>query len=130
MTKRAILITGCNGSIGRAICNRFKANGFGIIGLDRGEDQSNADCYIDEDLGEVVRNAETRNRVAGRIVSWLDSQQSGLAVLVNNAAVQNLGPVIDIDVSDFQKSLDVTDGFIEVHTLLAVTDQTVDFTLP
>jgi NAD(P)-dependent dehydrogenase (short-subunit alcohol dehydrogenase family) len=80
---KAALVTGAAGGIGAAICERLRADGFLVIGLDRLPSPA-ADMSVEIDLADLAALAE-----AGRQLC----DEHPVAALVHNAAVQHLGGV-------------------------------------
>jgi NAD(P)-dependent dehydrogenase (short-subunit alcohol dehydrogenase family) len=106
MNNRAAVITGSAGSIGRAMCEVFKAAGYKVIGLDiKDQDGVEADEWLHGDLIRFVSDAEYRYRVLGSIRSA--AGDSPIGVLCNNAAEQRLARTENVSMDDWQVSLDV-----------------------
>lgn len=103
----AVLITGACGGIGRALCNAFSKAGYFTIATDvvAEEDACNYEQYIRVDLGEMVADES----LGGRFVAQVNAALSGkeLKGLINNAAVQKLAHLDELELADFQTSLDV-----------------------
>jgi NAD(P)-dependent dehydrogenase (short-subunit alcohol dehydrogenase family) len=109
------LITGAAGGLGQALCRRFGDSGYRIIGLDCvGLDcvQGAARCeaFVEADLEALCASPEGLASVFERIrglILTTNKQDGGLAVLVNNAACQVLGPVEALSIADWHRSLSV-----------------------
>jgi NAD(P)-dependent dehydrogenase (short-subunit alcohol dehydrogenase family) len=104
------LITGAAGGLGQALCRRFGDSGYRIIGLDCvGLDcvQGAARCeaFVEADLEALCTSPEGLASVFERIRGLILT--GGLAVLVNNAACQVLGPVEALSIADWHRSLSV-----------------------
>jgi NAD(P)-dependent dehydrogenase (short-subunit alcohol dehydrogenase family) len=99
------LITGAAGGLGQALCRRFQSAGYRVIGLDRVPAEAGCDAFVEADLDRLCGPAEARASVLEAIRTGLAG--AGLAVLVNNAACQVLGPVEALSVSDWHMSLNV-----------------------
>jgi NAD(P)-dependent dehydrogenase (short-subunit alcohol dehydrogenase family) len=103
--RKSIFITGVSGGIGNSIASYFKKNNFEVIGLDitPPKDPNTVDTFIQIDLNLYCTNDKYR----GEKNSILLEKVNSLDVLVNNAAVQLLDHLKDIEVSDWQTSLNV-----------------------
>ena len=99
------LITGARGGIGRALVDRFKEDGFRVIGTDIEEHSEQSDYFIPYDLQRLVHRAEAREDFREKVKRIVGSR--GLSALVNNAAVQILGSVRELSVEDLTKTFDV-----------------------
>ncbi len=101
----SVLITGAAGGIGEALCRVFHNNGYLVVGVDKKK--------VTEDTPyEVLRFdiADLCNDPAGseEFFRSVDSITGGeLDVLINNAAVQVVKKIKDIDKSDWKSTLDV-----------------------
>ncbi len=109
MTKRAsILVTGSSGGIGAKLTERLIEDGFHVIGLDLVVPSVKPDAHFDFvacNLSDFVNHEPTLGSVR-EALEGLDSF-ARLCGLVNNAAFQYVGPVVDMPLSDFRKTLDV-----------------------
>ena len=103
MTK-TVLITGANGGIGNALCSSFKNAGYFVIATGRPK-IANCDCdhYIQADLSDLVDNSDLLDQFKDNVFSVTQS----LDTLVNNAALQILSSLSDLEIADFRKTLDV-----------------------
>ena len=119
MNNRAAVITGSAGSIGRALCDVFKAGGYKVIGIDiKDQDGPEADEWLHWDLIQFVADDEYRGRMLGAIREAAGDAE--ISVLCNNAAEQRLAKTEDVSINDWQVSLDVnlTAPFLLVQGLL------------
>lgn len=103
----AVLITGACGGIGRALCNAFREAGYFTIATDMMAEGNVCDCdsYIRADLGEMVADES----LGGSFVTKVNAALTGkeLKGLINNAAVQKLAHLDELDLADFRSSLDI-----------------------
>lgn len=101
------LVTGAAGGIGRAIVQRFSAQGYRVLALDCSAKPDDLVCwqYRQVDLEQLVVNSAYTAKCLSDIAELIGND--GLAVLVNNAAVQVLGGVSSLTMGDWHKTLDV-----------------------
>ena len=111
------LVTGALGGIGQALCRAFRAAGYRVIGTDARDGKPDADAFIQFDIREFARREDLRSQTLGRLRG---EAGGGLAVLVNNAAVQRLNPTERISVDELHETLDtnVVGPFLLVQGLL------------
>lgn len=104
MDTKSVLITGALGGIGSALVTEFKKRGYYVYGLDILDDTNgDANEYIKLDLDQFASSDSYR-------VEWsekLRSQIKSLDVLINNAAVQKLGSLDQLDIKDWNSTLNV-----------------------
>jgi NAD(P)-dependent dehydrogenase (short-subunit alcohol dehydrogenase family) len=101
------IVTGAAGGIGAAICSKLAKAGMAVLGVDlvdplAGDD---LDQFMRADLAELANSAIETDSFLSSISRWLGGRQ--LELLVNNAAVQRLGSVQDLDRAAWRQSLDV-----------------------
>lgn len=106
MRKRAVLVTGALGGIGRALCNEFHAHGFVVIAVDRVEGRVAAHHIITEDICHLVSHAGHRSAFYDKTKSILSQEGADLCGLVNNAAVQILGGVEALSKESWRETLE------------------------
>ncbi len=99
------VVTGCAGGLGTALCSAFQASGYQVIGTDRVRGTSSCDTFVEIDLLQACRTSEQLQDAVSLLRSKIDRQ--GLAVLVNNAAIQILGPTEELTLEDWQASVTV-----------------------
>lgn len=108
MSKQSIaLITGAAGGIGKAMVAAFTGRGYRVIGLDQVPKPSYTACwqYLQVDLQQLIADpiyAESQLALIKQLLA-----NDGLNTLINNAAVQVLGGVTSLTMTDWQKTLDV-----------------------
>jgi NAD(P)-dependent dehydrogenase (short-subunit alcohol dehydrogenase family) len=104
--QRYALITGANGGIGVALCSAYTDAGYTVIATDMQEHPVpglRMNCYLQLNLIEFVEDSAYARQVFEKLDNIIDS--SGLACLVNNAAIQILGGVESLTREDFNTSL-------------------------
>jgi NAD(P)-dependent dehydrogenase (short-subunit alcohol dehydrogenase family) len=103
--QRTVMITGAAGGIGGALCYAFKQEGYVVIATDLEPAAGPADRFINADLNDICEHVEYRNAVVAQLGTAIGGDK--LDVLVNNAAVQIVKPVTDINAEDWRKTLNV-----------------------
>lgn len=103
----AVVITGANGGIGATLCATFRAAGYFVVATDRHEAAQlrEHDAYQAGDLARFAADPATRADLLDRLRRACAGH--GLRVLVNNAAVQRLGPFGALSAEDWRVTLDV-----------------------
>jgi NAD(P)-dependent dehydrogenase (short-subunit alcohol dehydrogenase family) len=115
--KRA-LITGANGGIGTAMCQEFARNGWEVLATDRDPaSRVHSDFYLSMELDRFCIDAAYRRACLDKLG---DAMPDGLDCLVNNAAHQKVAAIEDIDIGDWQTTLNanVTAPFLLVQAFL------------
>ena len=99
-------ITGCNGGIGKALCQVFRAAGYLVIGTDLHEkEEVECDLYLCCDLLDLASdNSGTRNWLQDAVCSFVDSRKAALQAVINNAACQVVKPLQGLSVSEFNST--------------------------
>lgn len=119
--KSYVIITGSNGGIGKALANTFLASGYGVIAIDKTttHDEGGLESFIQVDLQKTVVDEDYATEIFSKILNVLDGRP--LKGLINNAAVQILGNIEELDRSAWQTTLDVnlSAPFIWTQGLLA-----------
>jgi len=103
-----IVITGSSGGIGCALVDIFLSDNYFVIGIDRqssGRD-SNSFLEIEADLYKFSKNKTFRKEILNKIKNLLPENLEDF-ILINNAAVQILNPIPDLDWKDWDKTLTV-----------------------
>ena len=96
LTGKVACVTGAAGGIGSAICASFRAAGATVVGTDRTEGPGIVGCEV-TDESAVSSLIDDIVRTHGR-----------LDIMAANAGVSGpVGPIIDIDRSDWQRTFDV-----------------------
>ena len=116
--RRAVLITGAAGGIGRALCVAFSEAGYYVIATDRARGRLNFDRFIRCELKTLALKRAAAAAFRRRVKSALAGRPLG--AIVNNAAVQITGGVDRLTPSDFMESLTVNLAapFVLVRTFL------------
>lgn len=98
--KKVALVTGCGGGIGGAVCAAFLERGWSVVGVDvrKGETPGGV-RFVEADLAD----AETPRRICADVMA----QEKSLDALVNNAAVQACGPIVETTAADIDRVLAV-----------------------
>lgn len=106
MTDKAVLVTGALGGIGSAICARFLAAGWFVVGTDLlPAAPPHVHAYVPTDLRAIARDAQARADLHKAVVAALGTAR--LHALVNNAATQRLAPTGALAIDDWQATQDI-----------------------
>lgn len=102
--QKKVLITGVLGGIGMGLAETFREKGYYVIGLDiRNQKIDSCDQFIPFDIQQfctdVVYNAQMRE--------MFNSEVPDLDVLINNAAVQILSGIDELELKDWDHTLTV-----------------------
>ena len=99
---KVVLVTGGGRGIGRAITERFRAEGSRVVALDVGFDDAGAPAGHDQ-VPCDVSDHESVQRAVGQVVARFGA----VDVLVNNAGVNVEGLVADLDPEQWRKAFEV-----------------------
>lgn len=104
---KSVLVTGAAGGIGQALVRAFAEAGYAVVATDRVDAPAELPCehYIACDLRKTVANESYAEEIFSGIRRVLDGRP--LAALINNAAVQILGPADTLSREDWRATLDV-----------------------
>ncbi len=102
---RRVLITGAARGIGAAIAETFAAEGAQLALLDREGDQCRATA---QRLGALALDVDLADPANAREVTQnaIDSL-GGVDLLVNNAGILHMAPLLDITVDDWDRTFDI-----------------------
>lgn len=106
--RKTVVVTGAAGAIGQAMASVFLGSGFEVFGIDiaRRPADLKLDGYLEVNLLQWVEASdEVQRELLQELFAWLG--ESGLNVLINNAAVQVLGAFEDLDARAWQGTLGV-----------------------
>ena len=101
---KSVLVTGSNGGIGSAICKALKQKGYLVIGTDRQKDNNNLDGFVQFDIRDLVLSETKREEFYMLVNTHIKS--SSLFALINNAAVQLLAGLEELNIEDFKETID------------------------
>ena len=101
------VITGVSGGIGFSIAKKLRSHNVKVLGIDckAPQDLSFLDDFYKIDLQEIVIDKKIKNQFFDYIIKWLGGNK--LDLLVNNAAVQCLGSINNLDLEKWNKTLNV-----------------------
>jgi NAD(P)-dependent dehydrogenase (short-subunit alcohol dehydrogenase family) len=104
--RKTALITGASGEIGQSLCSVFRNDGYKVIALDRTEKLVDADFFVKADLNKICNDSNYCLEIVDQIHT-LVTVSEGLDVLINNAAIQIIKPMIQIGIADWNQTLNV-----------------------
>lgn len=98
----AVVITGCSGGIGQALCAAFQRQGARVIGIDTQPGGQHVDAWLPTDLERLAAGDTC-------LIDDIVQAAAGLPIriLVNNAACQLLGPAAELSLADWRRTMDV-----------------------
>lgn len=104
---RAVIITGSAGGIGQALVRAFSTDGYAVFAVDEAPMPEGLPCthYEQCDLARTVDDEAYANTVFANLRTALNGRL--LAGLINNAAVQILGTVAQLNRSNWCRTLNV-----------------------
>jgi len=102
---KTVLVTGCAGGLGTALCAGFRAAGYRVIGTDCVRTVSNCDGFVEVDLLAACSHPDLFQKAVSLLRDQIPDHE--LAALVNNAAIQLLGHTEDVTFADWEKSVAV-----------------------
>ena len=105
--ERYCLITGCAGDIGQSLVKSFRSAGYHVIGTDISAKPANMILpeYLQTDISRIVNEEDYAAEFLSDIKRYTNN--NGLNVLINNAAIQILGGVETLDRADWLNTLEV-----------------------
>ena len=101
---KTALITGALGGIGQALCAEFQKAGYFVIGTDKRDGPCACDAFVNIDVRELYASSTAREKLVADVRAILGDK--GLTVLVNNAATQVLNKTDDIQIADWDATLE------------------------
>ncbi len=106
MVRRAVIVTGSEGGIGKELVRAFSNKEIIVIGIDKpAQARSECDIYLQVDLKSLADEKNITTSVKKEILSSVEGVE--LIGLINNAAVQLLGPFDELDLSEWIETLRV-----------------------
>lgn len=105
--KKAVIITGALGGIGRELYRTFKESEFEVIGLDKAAKGNGDGNLLRVDIAECAECPVKRDQMIARIRAILDERGLTLIGLINNAAVQKLGGVASLSHAEWDETIKV-----------------------
>ncbi|WP_392340463.1 SDR family NAD(P)-dependent oxidoreductase [Moritella marina] len=103
-----VLITGALGGIGKALVDEYQNNGYRVIATDIVEDRShfnNDISFLSLDLDKFVESEQYASDFKAQIIKL--TENVGIKVLVNNAAIQILEKTEEITREQWRSSFNV-----------------------
>jgi NAD(P)-dependent dehydrogenase (short-subunit alcohol dehydrogenase family) len=102
------MVTGAANGIGRAIAERFLADGYAVVGVDtdRGQLEAVAGEVSNDRFAAAVADISNREQVAAAVHTAVD-RFGRLDVLAANAAIADGQPFLEIDEQSWRRIIDV-----------------------
>lgn len=102
--KKTVVITGVLGGIGRQLAKTFQENNYNVIGLDINDAETpHCDKFFKFDLHNYCSDPTYKIEME----EIFDKEIPELFLLINNAAVQILGSVSEVKLTDWNQTLNV-----------------------
>lgn len=107
--KKAVLITGAAGGIGTALTEAYAEKGWTVIATSRTKpaEMAHIESFIPCDLIKLAHSDKTRDVFASLVRDQLDKSGALLKAIVNNAAMQVLGPTEALSTDQWKNSFAV-----------------------
>jgi NAD(P)-dependent dehydrogenase (short-subunit alcohol dehydrogenase family) len=107
MSEASVLITGANGGIGAALVEAFAQAGWRVVATSQSPASAKSKAYatIQADLADLVADEEAISDFAKEVIGAAGDKP--LAALVNNAALQVLAPLKDLESADILRTMSV-----------------------
>ena len=121
LTGRRAVVTGAARGIGLGIATRFAAEGARVALIDVRADEVKAAAAQLGDAAAVVADLADAVQARDAVRSAADAL-GGLDVLVNNAGILHMAPLLEIDVADWDRTFD-----INVRSMLVTIQTAVPF---
>lgn len=96
---KSIILTGNTNGIGKAIDEHLTALGYLVIGIDKNGDNKNTINYDLANLSEDSSCKELNHLINSKL------NNTKCVALINNAAVQILGNILELSIKDFEQTL-------------------------
>ncbi len=103
-----VIITGSSGGIGKALVQTYQEDNFFVIGIDKVQSNNSALNFfgIETDLDDFVKDIKSRESLIAQIREMLPKDINEF-ILINNAAVQILKPIEQIDYIHMNESITI-----------------------
>ena len=100
-----MIITGSEGGIGTALCQKFGREGFKVIGLDLAQRSAPTDFFVECDLAVFCQDDDYRKGILTQIYRYCEGTR--VRALINNAATQILKSTESLEAADWQVTMNV-----------------------
>jgi NAD(P)-dependent dehydrogenase (short-subunit alcohol dehydrogenase family) len=104
----SVIITGCLGGIGSKLVEAFHQEGWNVIGIDREGERAEDDQIghvIEADIADLSAHSAALTTLGAEVRARADG--APLCALINNAAIQNLGPLAKLTTPQIVESMHV-----------------------
>ena len=104
---KTAIVSGACGGIGRAIAERYAEEGATVVVTDRNRDRA---AKVAAEIGHgayaVALDVTSESSIAA-LISEVDRRSRAIDILVNNAAVFDLAPILDVTRASYDLLFDV-----------------------
>ena len=109
---KTALITGCNGGLGQSLLSRFASLNYNIIACSISEDVAflNKCVELEKQYGIIITHIvydSTDNSSLNSALEQIESYENEINVLVNNAGINVMKPLLYTEYEDLQKTFTV-----------------------
>ena len=106
--KKAVLVTGVNGGIGSEIARHFMQHDYAVFGTDiQSKPSVDLTHFWSLDVSKLVSAPHLQTDFRNDLRIQLETHETSLEALINNAAVQILGDISAVTMDDFMHSQSV-----------------------
>lgn len=105
---KTVMITGCNGGLGKALLEKFVEEGCDIVACVYPEDEDfNAYCHqikIEKNVDIKILSYDSTDRTSLQLgIETIEKLESSIDVLVNSAGISIIKPIFNVEYDDLVK---------------------------